>query len=416
MKSSTSNCTRAKKAIVLGGTEDHIHLIQLLRSHGYYTYLIDYYNDPPAKAVADEHIIESTLDLEKVLDISKIIKPNIVISACIDQALVTMAYVCEALFLPCHISYKTAIELTNKFHMKNIFLSNGIPSSRYVIFDTNNNCDCSGFKFPVVVKPVDSNSSKGISKVTNIDELDDKALYAKSFSRSQKVIVEEYVAGQEISADIMIIDKKPIILMLSKNIKSQKISDHFTIVQSLYQPSNDLFLKDKIATIAEKIASVYGINSGPLLIQLIYDGKEISVIEFSSRIGGGSKHHFIKKMTGFDLLDWYVNPHHCTTDSINISQNFNFGCINYVYAQNGTINKFVGFDDLKKLGVIEEFFFYKTVGMKINNHISSTDRPAGYMIVDNDLESFNLKTTTADATIQILDDDMNDLVIHSIYN
>ena len=47
-----------KKAIVLGGTEDHIKLIELLKNRGYFVILIDYYKNPPAKKAADLHIQE----------------------------------------------------------------------------------------------------------------------------------------------------------------------------------------------------------------------------------------------------------------------------------------------------------------------------------------------------------------------
>ena len=59
------------KAIVLGGTNPHIELIENLKRRGYYTVLVDYYENPPAKHAADQHIQESTLDLEKVLQIAK---------------------------------------------------------------------------------------------------------------------------------------------------------------------------------------------------------------------------------------------------------------------------------------------------------------------------------------------------------
>ena len=45
-----------KTAIILGGTIPHCELIQQLKSRGYYTILVDYYDNPPAKVYADMHI------------------------------------------------------------------------------------------------------------------------------------------------------------------------------------------------------------------------------------------------------------------------------------------------------------------------------------------------------------------------
>lgn len=49
-------------AIVLGGTRPHIALIENLKARGFYTVLVDYYDNPPARAMADRNARESHLD------------------------------------------------------------------------------------------------------------------------------------------------------------------------------------------------------------------------------------------------------------------------------------------------------------------------------------------------------------------
>ena len=60
------NAQNKPVAIVLGGTNPHVTLINKLKARGYYTVLVDYLPNPPASKVADEHIQESTLDKEVV--------------------------------------------------------------------------------------------------------------------------------------------------------------------------------------------------------------------------------------------------------------------------------------------------------------------------------------------------------------
>ena len=79
-------------ALVLGGTVPHMELIRQLKERGYYTILIDYLDNPPAADVADEHIKESTLDEEKVLEIAKQRRASLVISGCVDQANISACY------------------------------------------------------------------------------------------------------------------------------------------------------------------------------------------------------------------------------------------------------------------------------------------------------------------------------------
>ncbi|MBX2973979.1 MAG: hypothetical protein KF797_12825, partial [Flavobacteriales bacterium] len=49
-------------ALVLGGAIAHVGLVIELKKRGYFTIIVDYYADPPAKRYADEHVRESTLD------------------------------------------------------------------------------------------------------------------------------------------------------------------------------------------------------------------------------------------------------------------------------------------------------------------------------------------------------------------
>jgi formate-dependent phosphoribosylglycinamide formyltransferase (GAR transformylase) len=107
-----------KKALVLGGTADHYDLIIKLKKRGYKVILIDYHDNPPAKKVADEYIKESILNQKEVLRIAQKKKINLIITACIDQALVTACYVAEKLALPAPFSFKTALMVTNKVLMK----------------------------------------------------------------------------------------------------------------------------------------------------------------------------------------------------------------------------------------------------------------------------------------------------------
>lgn len=52
--------------------------------------------------------------------------------------------------------------------------------------------------FPYVVKPCDCNSSKGVQKVENLQELKQAINKAFSLSRSKRVIVERFLDGVEI--------------------------------------------------------------------------------------------------------------------------------------------------------------------------------------------------------------------------
>ena len=61
---------------------------------------------------------------------------------------------------------------------------------------------------PVMIKPVDSSGSKGINKLTNVDQLKDFIEDALSYSREKRIIIEEFIEkdGYQISGDAFSVD------------------------------------------------------------------------------------------------------------------------------------------------------------------------------------------------------------------
>ncbi len=408
---------KKKIAIVLGGTPDHVSLIEVLKNKGFYVFLIDYYENPPAKEFAHRHIRESTLDKDLVLQIARQESASLVVATCIESALTTMAYVCEELDLPCHISYETALKLTNKAEMKRIFVNNDIPTTKHVVLTEQDiGSDLAkGLSSPLVVKPADANSSKGVVKVRGNEELDRAVQEAFGISRSGQVVVEEFFEGEEFSVDVAVKDHKPSILMATKMIKTSINPNNFTIIQNTYPATNDTNLLGSIEIEVAKITKAYGIKEGPLLVQLLSDGSKIRIVEFSARIGGGSKHSFLRHMTGFDAVEYFVNILTGETYSKMPTVFNGYGSMNYVYAHPGIIEKFVGFKELKEAGAIDEVFYYKMEGSEVNAAVSSGDRPVGFLVTDCDLESLNRRIKEADECTAIIDNTGSNLKISGLY-
>lgn len=147
------------KILVLAGGSDQIALINELKSRRHEIILVDYFENSPAKSFADKHIVASTLDTDRVEEIAINEKVDLICTACTDQALLTVAKVSEKLGLPCYISYQTGLNVTNKSYMKKVLMANSIPTSKFIILGTVDMSAIKNFKYPLVVKPVDCNSS-----------------------------------------------------------------------------------------------------------------------------------------------------------------------------------------------------------------------------------------------------------------
>lgn len=364
-------------AIVLGGTFPHIKLIENLKKRGYYTLLVDYYENPCAKYAADEHLQESTLDLEKVVEIARERDAKLVISTCVDQANVTACYAAEKLGLPAPYSYETSLAVTNKGLMKDCMVQNGIPTSKYVFVKDLSGFESAGLSFPVAVKPADSNSSKGVRKACDLDELSRFLDEALIISRSDEAIIEEYKEGREIGVDCFVKDNDAVVIM-TKERRKVVLQDKDDPVQQIYGciwPA-DLTEKNRVdlQKIASQIAQAFNLNNTPLMIQVIVAGDEINVIEFGARIGGGESFRIIPLSTGFDIIDAAVESFLGGEVNLKYKRSEIFYAENFIYAKAGVFGSISGHEDLLKNGVIEYLDSIKLKGMPIGEEISSNNR------------------------------------------
>lgn len=400
------------KVIVLAGGADQIALISELKKRGCYVVLVDYFQNPPAKEYADIHVVASTLDDAKVKEIAQEYGADLICTACTDQALLTVAKVSEELNLPCYISYQTALNVTNKTYMKQRMTQCSIPTSRYITTREVNLSQFADFEFPLVVKPADCNSSKGVIKVHDMVQLEEKLVEAISFSRTRTAIVEEFKEGDEVSADFYIEGSNVKYLSATSSLKI-KNRNSFTIKSSVY-PVITQEQKEKIISLAQDIADAFNLKDCPLLIQMIVNGDEVNVIEFSARMGGGSKYHLIKVLSGVDIMSKYVDLILGDKPVVNPSDQVKYARMNYVYCNPGILDRVEGFETLLADKVIDKSFIYKTRGMSITAAATSGDRAAGYLITAESQQELAKKEAVVESVLKVISAEGHDIMIHNL--
>ena len=398
------------KALVLAGGFPQIALIEELKRRGYFVLLADYYENPVAKPFADEFFRISTLDVDAIKALAIAEAVDLVITACTDQALLTVAKVSEELGLPCYIDYGTALKVTNKSYMKEMFQSHGIPSARF--FVAGQLCDSMirDLRYPCIVKPVDCNSSKGVAKVYGEAQLRHAFELAVEYSRTDTAIVEEYIEGREITVDVQVKDGRAQVLSMAY---SDKIPDEgkFVIYRTRYPISETDKVVSDIADTAQRIADSFGLRDSLMLIQLICDGSEIYVLEFSARTGGGVKYQLIKKVSGFDVISAAVDLSLGKSPEIEIRPpETKYVTNTFIYCNEGIFDRAVGFEELKARGVITEYFIFKWRGAEMGGAASSGDRVGGFTVQGDSLGELRQKYAEALGKIGILDPDGRDIM------
>ena len=392
-------------AIVLGGTVPHCELIKQLQERGYYVILVDYLSDSPGKYVADEHIQESTMDKDKVLQIAQDRNVSLVICGCVDQANITACYVMEQIGKKPPYSYDTALRITNKGDMKRTMFENGIPTSRYEYLDSCSIPKDLNLRYPIMVKPADNNSSNGVKKANNEEELIDYLDNALKISRNHKAIIEEYVEGQEISAYCFVKDRKAKLLMTAERMSLQDGDDKVIKCYSSVAPARiSIEMEQEAERIATMIAQAYNLDNTALFFQGIVNGGRIDVIEFAPRSGGGSSFKTIKNNTGFDIISTIIDS--WLGKEVNLESWHKptyIYVVNSVYGKDGFYKKVTGDAELLKEGVIEDMLHIRAEGDKLDNSRASSSRVCFFLVKARDEKEMLEKIKTAYSRLDVLD-------------
>lgn len=98
----------------------------------------------------------------------------------------------------------------NKIMSKNVFEKYGLKTPHYIIAEKNNDSEITkeiiekineSLPFPIIIKPINSGSSLGISFVEKASDI--KKALQKSFEHSPRLIVEEFIKGKETSCGVI---------------------------------------------------------------------------------------------------------------------------------------------------------------------------------------------------------------------
>lgn len=401
-------------AMVLGGTVPHCELIRQLQNRGYYTILIDYLDDSPAKFVADEHIQESTLDKEKVLEIARERDAQLVISGCVEHANVTACYVMEKLGKKPPYSYEASLKATNKGLMKKIMMEEGIPTSKYIYVDSVDSFNKMGknLRYPLIVKPADGNSANGVKKAVDLEEAKKYLEAAIKISRSGNAIVEEFVSGREISAYCFIKNKKAKLLMTAERISVLDGADRVIKCYSSIAPARiSEKAEEKAEKIAQQIAKAFDLDNTALFFQGIVNGDEVDVIEFGARIGGGACFKTIYENTGFNVISaiidsWEGKP----VDFSSYNKPSRLLVINTIYGEDAEFDHIEGINEVLEKQYAIAFYQIRSKGDIIDNSRASTSRIAFFIVNAADENELLQKVHSVYETVKVADSKGNNII------
>lgn len=299
-----------KKILLLGGSMQQIPSILKAKELGFYTITCDYLPDNPGHKLADEYHNVSTTDLEGVLALAKELQIDGIVAYASDPAAPTAAYVSEKLGLPGN-PYESVKILTQKDLFRKFLTEQGFNSPQSGGYDTFEQADrdIGRFKFPVMVKPVDSSGSKGVVKIYKKTQLKSAVEEALSYSRRKRFVIEEFIVkkGYQISGDGFSVDGKLVFTSYGNELYSGKGTREYVALGEFWPSELTIEQKNKVDNELQKLISALGMKTCAYNIEVILDKEDnVYILELGPRNGGSYIPQLIKYATGVDLVDYTI--------------------------------------------------------------------------------------------------------------
>lgn len=315
----------------------------------------------------------STIDVHRILEAARVYQVDGIMTIATDMPMRSIAVVTSALGLP-GISLETAIKATDKYEMIRAFDEAGVDCPWYHLISSLDELRqvSTVISYPCIMKPIDSSGSRGVHLVESEKELYSSYEYSLQQSRCGKVIVEEYLVGDEISVEIIVYKGVVHILQVTDKLTTGK---PYFIEIGHSQPSK--FLNEdlnRIHQLATRAVKAIGIENGAAHVEMMVTCQGPRLIELGARLGGDCiTSHLVPLSTGIDMIKAVIDI--AMGDVPDLTPKFSRGsAIRYFCVNEGTIVSIDGIDSSKKIKGVVDVILTREIGDTVFPIHSSVDR------------------------------------------
>jgi biotin carboxylase len=381
----------AARLLVLGAGPAQLGLLASARRHGLYVIAVDRDPGAPGFRYADRRAIVSTEDEPGIERLAAAERIDGIIAPGIDWPVAIAARVAERLGLPHPISPETAALSTSKLRQREAFVAAGIPQPRSVV--------CSGageaaeaaesVGYPCVVKAPDRQGQRGLTLVPEARRMAAAVEIALDASRSATLLVEEHVAGREVTVNGFSLGGWFHPLTVTDRLTAD--APAFGVALAHVWPSE--LAPPRIAgaiEIAAGAVEAIGITDGPSYAQVLVGEEGARIGEVAARLGGGHDAELCRAVLGVELnglalaaaLGWEVQPQQLAPTA-----QAGGGCVRFLVASPGELRAVSGLEEAYALDGIKGIRMYRKIGHRFGPLIRGSDRAGAVLSVGDSRES-----------------------------
>lgn len=415
---------KGKKLLILGCTPDEIQIVLTAKKLGLYTIVTDYNTDwsySPAKYIADEAWDISWADINALKEKSSLAGVSGVMAGYSELRIQQAIKLCKELNFPFYVDDESILLKTfDKQLFKNICRENGVPVIKdYYSPDVPFDVWASKVNFPVLVKPVDDGGSRGIRCCYSIEDLKRNIDYALSFSKTERVLVEELIQnGKEVVIYYTIADGE--IALSAMCDKYERVtSDGFNSLPDAYvYPSIHMkeYLEYHNDAVIRTLKSM-GMKNGSANLQGFYTKEGTFVFfEMDFRPGGTNTYHFTDHFSGENylrmLISYSITGKADKAELTKADPLFSgkIGCIFTLLSKNGIITHQEGKETVDSWPNVLYTCYYHPIGKKIEVNGSQAPKTFRAYIVGNNITEINEIIRKIQQTVKVYDENGNNML------
>ena len=337
--------------MILGANSLQLPIINKANELGYQTVVVSPVMTEPGHAIATYSENCDVVDEEGVLALAKKYDICGILTDQTDLPVRTMAYVSGKLGLPGN-DYEVARIFTDKYLMREKCKELGIKTLRYKMCHTLKEAEefYLSLNTDAIIKPVDNQGSKGVGKVTSVEELRIKFEEAMAYSRCASVLVEEFIVGREFVVEGICVNYEFKNLACGDN-TNFTIPDVFSATKREFPSTAPEEVVEKILATNEKFVRGSGLKQGLTQTDIVWDGKDAILFEIAARGGGAYvSSDLVHWQTGIEMEEFVLGVYTGKIDKIpDFSWQHKSSCYISFFLPEGKVVKAEGLDEVISL-------------------------------------------------------------------
>lgn len=296
-----------KKILILGAIKLICDIVERAQKLGAYVVVADYYEDSPAKKVADEAVLIDATDVDALEIYCRENNIDGVTTGFVDALMPACYELCKRLGLPYYATPKMLSMSTNKVDFKETCSAYGIPVPQtYLIGTEISEKVLEALTYPVFVKPLDSSGSRGAGVCSSAEEVQRQFEEAKKFSPTDNAIIEDYITGTEFLLDYIAVDGEFRLLSMFDRYMCDDRDSARNYANISLAPAKKI--NHYLADINDKVIEMFhslGFTDGLMFMQGHTDGDYITFYEMGCRLGG-SFYKLEQSCIGLNPIDMII--------------------------------------------------------------------------------------------------------------